>query len=150
MGKVVEDMHRSRLTGALFDVPPDVFDAETAFWSGALGSAPRSDADGSEYAHLDGLFSGLEIMVQRTGDGDGDGDGDPARVHVDIETDDVEAEVRRLEGLGAVRVRAVKSWWIMRDPAGLLFCVVRVQSPAEFAAHALRWDGPGPGSDEEP
>jgi hypothetical protein len=137
-------MHRSRLTGALFDVPAEVFEAETAFWSGALGRPPRPDQDGSEYAHLNGLFAGLEIMVQRTGGGD------PARVHVDIETDDVEAEVRRLEELGATRVRAVKTWWIMRDPAGLLFCVVRVQSPPEFAAHARRWGGSGSGPDPTP
>jgi hypothetical protein len=84
--------------------------------------------------HLEGLFSGLEIMVQRIGDGAA------ARVHLDVETDDVEAEVRRLERLGASRVAPVKSWWIMRDPAGLLFCVVRVQSPEEFEAHATEWD----------
>jgi hypothetical protein len=61
-------------------------------------------------------------------------------VHLDIETDDVEAEVRRLEALGATRVEVVKTWQIMRDPAGLVFCVVRVQSPAEFAAHATTWE----------
>jgi len=48
--------------------------------------------------------------------------------------------VQRLERLGAVRVEAVESWWIMRDPAGLLFCVVRVQSPEEFARSAITWD----------
>jgi hypothetical protein len=136
-------MHRSRLTGALFDVPAEVFEAETAFWAGALGSQPRPE-DGSEYAHLNGLSAGLEVMVQRIGGGD------PARVHVDIETDDVDAEVQRLEALGATRVRAVKTWWIMRDPAGLLFCVVRVQSPAEFAAHARMWGGPGSDPDTTP
>jgi hypothetical protein len=73
-------------------------------------------------------------MVQRIGDEA------PARVHLDVETDIVEAEVCRLEKLGATRVEAVKSWWVMRDPAGLLFCVVRVQSPAAFEAHATTWD----------
>ena len=29
----------------------------------------------------------------------------PSRVHLDIETDDIEAEVRRLEGLGAKTVQ---------------------------------------------
>jgi hypothetical protein len=61
-------------------------------------------------------------------------------MHFDIESDDVEAEVERLEHMGASRVRAMESWWIMRDPAGLLFCVVEVQSPEEFAAEATIWD----------
>jgi hypothetical protein len=127
-------VHRSRLTGALFDVPAEIFEAEAAFWTGALGHPARPVPDNPEYVHLEGLFSGLEIMVQRIGDGAA------ARVHLDVETDDVEAEVRRLERLGASRVAPVKSWWIMRDPAGLLFCVVRVQSPEEFEAHATEWD----------
>jgi hypothetical protein len=126
-------VHRSRLTGALFDVPTEAFAAEAAFWSGALGSPARAEDEESAYTHLADLFSGLEIMVQEIGSGDS------ARVHLDIETDDVESEVRRLEALGAVRVQPVKTWWIMRDPAGLLFCVVRVQSPEAFEAHATTW-----------
>jgi Glyoxalase-like domain len=127
-------MHRSRLTGVLFDVPDEASAAETSFWSAALGRSPTPNEDGDDYEFLEGLFSGLQVMTQRIGAGAS------ARVHVDIETDDVEAEVQRLERLGAVRVRAVESWWIMRDPAGLLFCVVRVQSPEEFARSALTWD----------
>jgi len=131
-------MHRSRLTAALFDVSAADFDAEAAFWTGALGRPAGAIGGNPEYAELEGLSSGLQIMVQRVGGGAG------ARVHLDIESDDVEAEVQRLERLGATRVQAVKTWVIMRDPAGLLFCVVRVQSPAEFEAHATTWeDGAG-------
>jgi Glyoxalase-like domain len=129
-------VHRSRLTSALFDVPDEAFAAESAFWSGALGRASESDGDDEDYTCLKGLTSGLQVMVQRIGDEA------PARVHLDIETDNVEAEVQRLERLGAVRLKAIESWWVMRDPAGLLFCVVRVQSPEEFAAHATAWDTP--------
>jgi len=93
----------------------------------------RRDDEDPEYVQFEGLFGGLEIMVQQVGEGT------PARVHIDIETDDVEAEVQRLEALGATRVETIKSWWLMRDPAGLLFCVVRVQSPEEFEAHATTW-----------
>jgi hypothetical protein len=129
-------MHRSRLTAALFDVADEDFAAETSFWSGALGCPPKPNEDDEDYEFLDGLFSGLQIMVQRIGESA------PSRVHLDIETDDVEAEVRRLEALGAQKVEAVETWWVMRDPAGLLFCVVRVQSPEEFAAHATTWGEP--------
>ena len=126
-------VHRSRLTSALFDVPDDKFQAESAFWCGALGVAPAV-SDDPDYIELDPLVGDLRLMVQRTRGHT------PARVHLDIETDNVEAEVARLERLGATRVETVKSWWIMRDPAGLPFCVVRVQSPEAFEAHATTWE----------
>lgn len=128
-------MHRSRLTAALFDVPPAGFEAEVAFWSGALGRPAHADPDDPDYVEFEGLSSGLQLMVQRIG-----GAAAP-RVHLDIETDDVDAEVRRLEALGATRVEQVSTWWVMQDPAGLPFCVVRVQQPQEFAAAATVWDG---------
>ena len=40
------------------------------------------------------------------------------RAHLDIHTDDPAAEVARVERLGAERVQKVKTWWVMRDPAG--------------------------------
>lgn len=126
-------MHRSRLTAALFDVPEADFAAETAFWSGALGVAGKLDDD-PDYIELDPLVGSLRLMVQRTGADT------PARVHLDIETDDVAAEVARLEKLGATKVEAISTWWVMRDPAGMLFCVVRVQSPDEFEAQATTWE----------
>jgi hypothetical protein len=49
------------------------------------------------------------------------------RIDLDIETDDVDAEVRRLEALGATRVQRVRTWWVMQGPVGLLFCVVQPQ-----------------------
>ena len=48
------------------------------------------------------------------------------RVHLDIHADDLDAEVARLERLGAERVRKVQARWVMRDPAGLLFSVLPV------------------------
>ena len=60
------------------------------------------------------------------------------RVHLDIEADDVEAEVRRLEALGARRVEQVQTWWVMEAPTGQRFCVVRRFSPA-FDQQANAW-----------
>jgi glyoxalase superfamily protein len=51
----------------------------------------------------------------------------PSRIHLDIESDDLEAEVRRLEALGAKRVQFVKRWWVMEAPTGHRFCVVHPQ-----------------------
>jgi hypothetical protein len=57
-------------------------------------------------------------------------------VHIDIHTDDPAAEVARLEDLGAERVLQVHSWWVLRDPAGLLFCVI--PEPAGSLNEAMR------------
>jgi catechol 2,3-dioxygenase-like lactoylglutathione lyase family enzyme len=124
-------MHRSRLTAALVDVPDSSYQSSVSFWAGALGVEPLFDAENPDYAHMEEATPGFDVYVQRVGA--------PARVHLDIETDDVEAEVARLEALGATRVTQVKSWWVMRDPAGLLFCVVRVQLPKAFEQHAREW-----------
>jgi hypothetical protein len=124
-------MHRSRLTAALIDVSPEDYDRETSFWSAALGAPVDPDTQDPDYAELGEVLPGLIVMVQRVGA--------PARVHLDIETDDVEAEVARLEAIGASRVQQVKSWWVMRDPAQLLFCVVRVQNPEAFERDAKTW-----------
>jgi hypothetical protein len=61
-----------------------------------------------------------------------------SRVHLDIETDDIEAEVRRLETLGARRIQAVSTWWVMEAPTGQRFCVVRAASTS-FAERATQW-----------
>ncbi len=124
-------MHRSRLSQILVDVPEERFETETAFWATALGAEPRADPDDPEYISLGEPIPGLGVMVQRVGA--------PARLHLDIETDDVEAEVQRLDRLGATRVRPVSTWWVMEDPAGLLFCVVRVQNREAFERDATTW-----------
>ena len=60
-------------------------------------------------------------------------------MHLDIETDDVPAEVARLENLGAKRVAEVHSWVVMEAPTGQRFCVVRVIRD-NFDQSANRWD----------
>jgi hypothetical protein len=61
-----------------------------------------------------------------------------SRVHIDIETDDIEAEARRLEALGAKRVGAVQTWCVMEAPTGQRFCLVRPQR-TDFKEHANVW-----------
>jgi Glyoxalase-like domain len=125
-------MHRSRLHVVLIDSPADIAEAEVAFWSAALGSAPEPEA-GTPFTSLSPLGSeGHLIAHQRLEDG-------AARIHLDIETDDTQAEVRRLEGLGAVRIGEHDGCVHMKDPAQLVFCVVPVQS-GEFEQYAKVWD----------
>jgi predicted enzyme related to lactoylglutathione lyase len=124
--------HRSRLTAVLVDVPADDHERGTTFWSQALGAEAKSIDNHPEYRFLGQVTPGIEFMVQATGDA-------APRVHFDIESDDVDAEVARLKGLGAEEVERIHSWVVMRDPAGTTFCVVRVQVQDMFDAHATTW-----------
>ncbi len=123
-------MHRSRLRAIMIDCGEDSFEAGTRFWLDALGmTTAESRGPGSPYAWFDGTVGGLEVGTQRIGD--------TSRIHLDIESDDVEAEVRRLEGLGARRKEFIKRWWVMEDPCGQLFCVVPWR---ERSAEAAPWN----------
>lgn len=126
-------MHRSRLAALVIDCESDDLDRDAAFWGGALGhAAHRGQEPGDEnYRRLDVDPSQPDILLQKVNH--------PSRVHLDIEADDIEAEVARLEGLGAVRVEKVRDWWVLEAPSGHRFCVVDPQR-ADFAAKANVWD----------
>jgi catechol 2,3-dioxygenase-like lactoylglutathione lyase family enzyme len=109
-------MHRSRLAGFIIDCKTDNLDAATAFWAKALGMEVL-ERDNTGYERLDAAERDLTIEVQRVPH--------ESRVHLDIQTDDIEAEVARLEKLGASRVERIKTWWVMQAPSGQRFCVVR-------------------------
>lgn len=116
----------------VLDVPAADTDAEVAFWQAATGAGLTQYTRHPEY-HGGSVTGTLGLLVQRLGDG-------PARVHVDIHTDDLAAEVARLEALGAQQVRQEDFWCIMRDPAGLLFCVVPEPADRFDRTDARRWD----------
>jgi hypothetical protein len=61
-------------------------------------------------------------------------------VHVDIHTDDLAAEVDRLERLGAERMQRVHAWRVVRHPAGLVFCVIPDPVGALSDVNAHRWE----------
>jgi hypothetical protein len=125
--------HYSRVSKIVIDVPPDEHDRELAFWGAAAGAEMGRSERYPEYHEAD-LYGGeLGFLVQRLGGGQ-------ARVHLDIHTDDLEAEVARLEALGAERVQQVHHWWVMRDPAGLPFCVIPGPAGSFTDANARRWD----------
>lgn len=115
--------HRSRLAGFIIDCETDDLDAAARFWSDALGwpigTLPPDESD--TYVKLDDAPGGLHVEVQKVTHA--------SRVHLDIETDDIEAEVARLEALGAKRLSAVHTWVVMEAPTGQRFCVVRMKHP---------------------
>jgi Glyoxalase-like domain len=125
--------HFSRLYTAVVDVPGDRHDGEVTFWQGVLGRDLTRIERHPEF--VGGMLPGdtLAFLVQRRDEG-------PPRVHLDIHTDDLEAEVARLERLGARRVRYVNGWWIMEDPAGLPFCVIEHRGGVLDETNAQRWE----------
>lgn len=124
--------HYSRVATVVIDVPASGHDREVSFWAGATGQdLPELDFPEYHGVRLHGQDIGL--LVQRLGDG-------TARVHLDIHTDDVDAEVGRLERLGAQRVQQAHSWWVMRDPAGLVFCVIPEPGGTLNDTNAQRWE----------
>jgi predicted enzyme related to lactoylglutathione lyase len=126
-------MHKSRLAGFIIDCKTSDVHAAARFWSQAL-NMPTEDLPGEEgdsYVKLKVPDERLHIEVQAV-------DHD-SRVHLDIETDDIEAEVQRLEKLGAKRLQKIHTWIVMEAPTGQRFCVVRPQNKG-FEKDANRWD----------
>lgn len=125
-------MHKSRLAGFIIDCKTDELERAAEFWSAALGYPLKNGAEEPVpiYRQLETGPSGLHIEVQRVQH--------ESRVHLDIEADDIEAEVKRLEALGAKRVQQIRTWWVMEAPTGQRFCVVRVQRGG-FAENANVW-----------
>jgi catechol 2,3-dioxygenase-like lactoylglutathione lyase family enzyme len=125
-------MHRSRVGVILID-HAEAHEEALAFWTGVTGGRSEAGLGGSEFTEL-GAVGSAGLAVQRVGAGT------PARVHLDIETDDVDAEVRRVLALGARLVDHREEHAILEDPGGLVFCVVPVQMPDAFDAEATTWD----------
>lgn len=114
-------MHKSGLAGFIIDCKTDDLDAAAQFWSQAL-HLPVSEAGldpNPNYRHLATGPGGMNIEVQKVDH--------PSRVHLDIESDDIPAEVKRLEELGARVVSHVETWVVMEAPTGHRFCVVQGQ-----------------------
>ena len=126
-------MHKSRLAGFIIDCRTDDLPAAAAFWGAALGMRvrPLPAAEGERYVAHDDPEERQHVEVQSVEH--------PSRVHLDIETDDIPAEVARLEALGATVVKELERWVVMQAPTGQRFCVVRLQRPG-FPKNANRWD----------
>ncbi len=135
--------HRSRLCHFVIDV--DDIDAGVTFWSAALDAKEEALGDSSRhvYRRLRIPDSEIRILLQRT-------DGPKTtkeRMHVDLETDNVEAEVQRLEALGATRWDHQRErgydFWVLHDPWHNEFCVLQVNFP-DLLDQRPPWPNPEP------
>lgn len=128
-------MHKSRLSNIIIDCQTDDIDAASKFWAAAIGRTVKPEEDSTEpYRLLVGPEGEMKILVQAVEH--------QSRVHLDIETDNVEAEVERLERLGAKRIEKIKTWWVMEAPTGQRFCVVRPQR-VDFEQNSNVWKEEG-------
>ncbi|MGN9760533.1 VOC family protein [Streptomyces sp. SD31] len=108
----------SRLDQVCLDVPPSLYDAEVAFWSGLLAgwvSAPGSRPEFHVLRPPAGLP--VRILLQRLGEER------PASAHLDLACADIAATRARHEELGATFVAQGARWTVMRDPAGGVYCL---------------------------
>lgn len=126
-------MHHSRLCAAVIDCENADLEQAGKFWSAALGRGINLEKSGNldKYRALDTPPGEFIVEVQQVAH--------ESRVHLDLETDDIEAEVARLEKLGARVHERFPRWVVMQAPTGQRFCVVRQQS-SDFPNNANRWD----------
>ena len=127
-------MHKSKLVTAVIDCQTDDLTEAALFWSAALGrQADLSDDPATEkYVRVGSGNEELIVLLQKVPHA--------SRVHLDIESDNIDAEVARLEALGAKRIEKIKSWWVMEAPTGHRFCVVRPQRNGAMPDDANEWN----------
>ena len=99
-----------------------------SFWAQALGWRRTHDTESEvaleppEHSMEDGVVPDLLFVRVR------DGRAGKNRLHLDLRPDDQEAEVARLESLGARRTSVGQGddvgWVVMADPEGNEFCVL--------------------------
>jgi hypothetical protein len=101
------------------DIPAGRYDQECDFWS-ALTGWPRTGPElGSEFGRLV-RPAGIPFafLLQRLDDPQ------PAvTAHLDLACDDRDALVDRHGALGAEPVRRTPGWTVLRDPAGVVYCI---------------------------
>ncbi|WP_394392423.1 VOC family protein [Shewanella woodyi] len=114
-------MHKSRLAALVIDSQVDDIEVANQFWENALGLMCISSTEdwSNKYAHLETCNNQPQVLIQKVNH--------ESRVHLDIETDDINAEVARLEKLGAVIAEKFPRWVVMLAPTGHRFCVVNPQ-----------------------
>jgi Glyoxalase-like domain len=132
-------MHRSRLCHFVIDVSD--LDGGVSFWSRALNAVeePLPPRSSHIYRRLRLPDSDIRVLLQNTSDTKVSKE----RMHLDLETDDIEAEVQRLEALGATRWDHQQErgydFWVLKDPWGNEFCVLFPHFP-ELLGQRESWD----------
>lgn len=110
--------NRSVVDQVCLDIPPGVLDRECGFWAELTGWE-RYDDRADEFERLrrpEGIP--YAVLLQRL-----DAEQDAVGAHLDLASDDRDAEVARHLAAGARVVRQATGWTVLRDPAGMAYCV---------------------------
>ena len=124
-------MHKSRLGAVIVDCETDDLEREAQFWGAALGGEVTSSHPGGRYLDVRSDPADPGVILQRVEH--------PSRIHIDIETDDIEAEVKRLQDLGATVVEKMERWTVMEAPSKHRFCIINARRDG-FDEQANVWE----------
>ena len=126
-------MHKSRLGALIIDCQTDDLFKDAEFWSAALGTKAEQPGEqlDQKYVRIESPSDDVKVILQKVTH--------PSRVHVDIETDNIEAEVNRLQNLGAAIINRLERWVVMEAPSGHRFCVIGPVREG-FEKNANVWD----------
>ncbi|MDP2118358.1 MAG: VOC family protein [Hoeflea sp.] len=105
-------MHKSRLSAIVIDVHAGHIEQAAGFWSQLLGQPAQVNDDGRQATIL-AAEKGVTLVIEAVAD--------EARIHFDIETDDLAAEIHRIEQLGGRKVSVVDHTVLMEAPTGHRF-----------------------------
>lgn len=105
-------MHKSRMSAVVIDCHTDHIEQAASFWSQLLGAPSHIDDDGHRATVLS-EEKGVQLVLEASKD--------EARIHVDIETDDMAAEIQRIEQLGGRKIGVSNHTIIMEAPTGHRF-----------------------------
>ena len=114
------DGRRSAVDRCCIGIPHAVYEREREFWEAFTGM-PRLPGGSPGFERLErppGMP--LELLLHRL---DEAGPGEPVRAHLDLACSDVEAATARHRELGAVPLGRFDSRRVLRDPAGLEYCI---------------------------
>jgi len=124
-------MHKSRLGTVIVDCQTDDLGREAEFWAAALGGMAESPNEAGRYIDVHSDPADPHMILQQVEH--------PSRIHIDIETDDIAAEVTRLEALGATVVEIMERWTVMEAPSKHRFCIIGVRRDG-FDENANVWE----------
>lgn len=113
-------VHKSRLGCVVIECHTDHVEHAAGFWSQALGHPSEMNEEGN-FATLHDPDGTIAMIVQ--------GVPDEPKVHLDIETDDMQAEIRRLEKIGARKLGVLDHAVVMEAPTGHRFRVTTPRAP---------------------
>jgi hypothetical protein len=115
------DGRTSYVDQVCLDVPPSRYDDELAFWASLTGWSRRDPRPGSEFGRVTpGPEQPLQLLLQRLDD-----EQESVTAHLDWAASDHEAELAAHQAAGAEVQGRFEGWTVLRDPAGMTYCVTR-------------------------